>query len=227
VTAFSIPSDGDDALPARTAVAGRGYRVLKRSFDVVVASLCLLLVLPLLALGFVSVLLSSRGPVLFRQTRIGTDGREFVMLKFRTMRRASSDEIHRLYVTALLRGEAQSVNGLYKLGEDSRITKVGAVLRKLSIDELPQLINVLRGDMSLVGPRPALPWETELFPDWSLPRFQVPAGITGLWQVSGRNRLTMLEGLALDLEYVQRCSIWLDLRILARTVPALLRGGAR
>jgi lipopolysaccharide/colanic/teichoic acid biosynthesis glycosyltransferase len=227
VTAFSIPSDGDDALPARIAIAGRGYRVLKRSIDVVVASLCLLLVLPLLALGFVSVLLSSRGPVLFRQTRIGTGGREFVMLKFRTMRRASSDEIHRLYVTALLRGEAQSVNGLYKLGADSRITKVGAVLRKLSIDELPQLINVLRGDMSLVGPRPALPWEAELFPDWSVPRFQVPAGITGLWQVSGRNRLTMLEGLALDLEYVQRCSIWLDLRILARTVPALLRGGAR
>jgi lipopolysaccharide/colanic/teichoic acid biosynthesis glycosyltransferase len=227
MTAFSVPRDGDDALSVRTVTAGRGYLLVKRGLDVVVASVCLMLLLPVLVLGVLVVLVSSKGPVMFRQTRVGTRGQPFVMFKLRTMRWASSDEIHRAYVEALLRGEAQTVNGLYKLSDDSRITRVGAVLRKLSIDELPQLINVLRGDMSMVGPRPALPWEVELFPDWSRARFQVPAGITGLWQVSGRNRLTMLEGLVLDLEYVQRCSIWLDIRILARTVPALLRGGAR
>jgi lipopolysaccharide/colanic/teichoic acid biosynthesis glycosyltransferase len=227
VSAFSLSNDGDDTAPAQAVAAGTSYRMLKRGLDVAVASSCLLLLLPLLALGFLVVRISSKGPALFRQTRVGTGGRAFVMLKFRTMRRASSDELHRAYVRALLRGEAQTVDGLYKLGGDTRITRVGGVMRKLSVDELPQLINVLRGDMSLVGPRPALPWEAELFPDWSRARFQVPPGITGLWQVSGRNRLTMLEGLRLDLEYVQRRSIWLDVRILARTVPALLRGGAR
>jgi lipopolysaccharide/colanic/teichoic acid biosynthesis glycosyltransferase len=227
VSAFSLSNDGDDTAPAHTAAASTSYRLVKRGLDVAVASLGLLLLLPLLVLGFLIVRFSSKGPALFRQTRVGTGGRAFVMLKFRTMRRASSDEIHRAYVQALLRGEAQTVGGLYKLGDDARITRVGGVMRKLSVDELPQLLNVLRGDMSLVGPRPALPWEVELFPDWSRARFQVPPGITGLWQVSGRNRLTMLEGLRLDLEYVQRRSIWLDVRILVRTVPALLRGGAR
>ncbi len=227
MSAFSLSNDGDNTVSARTATAGSAYRTLKRGLDISVASLALLLLLPLLALAFLVVRVSSRGPAMFRQTRVGTGGRAFVMYKFRTMRRASSDEIHRAYVQALLRGEAPTVDGLYKLGHDARITRVGGVMRKLSIDELPQLVNVLRGDMSLVGPRPALPWEAELIPDWSKARFQVPPGITGLWQVSGRNRLTMLEGLQLDLEYVQRRSIWLDVRILARTVPALLRGGAR
>jgi lipopolysaccharide/colanic/teichoic acid biosynthesis glycosyltransferase len=227
VSAFSLPNDGDNTVPARTVAASTAYHTLKRGLDITVASLALLLLLPLFALAFLVVRCSSRGPAMFRQTRVGTGGRAFVMYKFRTMRRASSDEKHRAYVQALLCGEAQTVDGLYKLGHDARITRIGGVMRKLSIDELPQLFNVLRGDMSLVGPRPALPWEAELFPDWSKARFHVPPGITGLWQVSGRNRLTMLEGLQLDLEYVQRRSIWLDVRILARTVPALLRGGAR
>jgi lipopolysaccharide/colanic/teichoic acid biosynthesis glycosyltransferase len=202
-------------------------RVVKRTFDIVIAAVCLLVLAPVLLAAAGAVRLSSAGPALFRQTRVGLRGREFVMLKFRTMRVDCSDEIHRSFVTALLRGQATTVDGLYKLAEDTRITRVGAMLRKLSLDELPQLINVLRGDMSLVGPRPALPWEVGLFPPWSRPRFEVPPGLTGLWQVSGRNRLTLVEGLALDIDYVRRRSFWLDLRILVRTVPAVLRGDAR
>jgi lipopolysaccharide/colanic/teichoic acid biosynthesis glycosyltransferase len=149
------------------------------------------------------------------------------MLKFRTMVVDGDDSAHREYVRRLLTGSAEPEDGLYKLGADPRVTRVGAVLRKASIDELPQLINVLRGDMSLVGPRPALPWEAALFPDWAAPRFTVRPGLTGLWQVSGRNRLTMLDGLVLDADYVARQSLFLDLAILLRTVPAVLRGGAR
>jgi lipopolysaccharide/colanic/teichoic acid biosynthesis glycosyltransferase len=202
-------------------------RVVKRTFDVVIGAACLLVLAPVLLAAAMAVRLSSPGPALFRQTRVGLGGREFVMLKFRTMRVGCSDEVHRSFVKALLRGQARTVDGLYKLAEDTRITRVGAVLRKLSVDELPQLINVLRGDMSLVGPRPALPWEVALFPEWSRARFEVSPGITGLWQVSGRNRLTLVQGLALDVAYVRRRNLWLDLRILARTVPAVVRGDAR
>jgi lipopolysaccharide/colanic/teichoic acid biosynthesis glycosyltransferase len=143
------------------------------------------------------------------------------------MRANCSDEAHREYVTLLLASQATQVGGLYKLSDDPRITGVGAVLRRWSIDELPQLINVLRGDMSLVGPRPALLWELEMFPGSARSRFDVPPGLTGLWQVSGRNRLTMLQGLELDVYYATHHSVWLDLKILARTVPALMRPGAR
>jgi lipopolysaccharide/colanic/teichoic acid biosynthesis glycosyltransferase len=203
------------------------HRAVKRGLDVFVAAAALVLLAPLLLVTATAVRLSSAGPALFRQRRVGAGEGEFVMLKFRTMRADSGDEVHRAYVEALLRGEAVTADGLYKLAEDKRITGVGSILRKLSIDELPQLINVLRGDMSLVGPRPALPWEAELFPEWSRPRFAVPPGITGLWQVSGRNRVSMLEGLLFDIDYVRRRSLWLDLWILARTVPAIFRGDAR
>jgi lipopolysaccharide/colanic/teichoic acid biosynthesis glycosyltransferase len=201
--------------------------VTARVLDLVGALLALLLLSPVLLLTAVAVKVTSRGPVLFRQTRLGRDARPFVMFKFRTMRTGCSDSTHRDYVTAMLRGEATAVDGLYKLPDDTRITPVGAFLRRTSIDELPQLWNVLRGRMSLVGPRPVLPWEAELFPEWAAPRYGVRPGVTGLWQVSGRNRLTMQEGLALDVQYVARRGLPIDLLILVRTVAAVLRGGAR
>jgi len=199
----------------------------KRILDLLVAGIGLLVTAPLLLVVFVLVRVSSPGPVLFRQTRLGYDGRPFDMLKFRTMYVDCDDDRHRQYVRQLLAGSAQPQKGLYKLAADGRITPVGAILRRLSIDELPQLVNVVRGDMSLVGPRPALPWETAMFPAWAEPRYWVRPGITGLWQVSGRNRLTMLEGLQWDVEYVVRQSLLLDLAILLRTVPTVLAAKGR
>jgi lipopolysaccharide/colanic/teichoic acid biosynthesis glycosyltransferase len=177
-------------------------------------------------IAWAMVVLSSEGPGLFRQRRVGCDLQPFDMLKFRTMRVGTSDEAHRAYVQSLLRGTAECVDGLYKL-KDNRTTRVGRFLRRTSLDELPQLINVLRGDMSLVGPRPALPWEVELFPDWASSRYSAPPGITGLWQVNGRNARTMLEGLQMDVEYVQSRSMSLDVAIMAKTIPVVLRGAGR
>jgi lipopolysaccharide/colanic/teichoic acid biosynthesis glycosyltransferase len=217
-------SPSADPLPAGARPLGRAA---KRATDVAVAAVALLLCLPLLVVVWALVRLTSPGPALFRQVRVGEGGRSFEMLKFRTMVVDNDDSAHRDYVARLLAGEAEPEEGLYKLGTDPRVTRVGAVLRKASIDELPQLINVMRGDMSLVGPRPALPWEVAMFPDWAAPRFSVRPGLTGLWQVSGRNRLSMLDGLVLDTDYVARRGLLLDLVILVRTVPAVLRGGAR
>lgn len=202
-------------------------RAAKRSLDIFVASLLLILLAPLLLVVALAIRVTSPGPALFRQTRAGLHRRPFQMLKFRTMRQGCSDQAHREYVSNLLRSQAEMVDGLYKLGHDPRVTRLGCVLRRWSIDELPQLFNVLRGQMSLVGPRPALPWELEMFPPSAAPRFEVPPGLTGLWQVSGRNRVTMLEGLELDAQYAANHSTWQDLKILVRTVPALLRPGAR
>jgi lipopolysaccharide/colanic/teichoic acid biosynthesis glycosyltransferase len=149
------------------------------------------------------------------------------MYKFRTMKADTDDTLHREYVARLLTEEVEAVDGLYKLTDDPRITTVGAFLRKTSLDELPQLFNVLSGELSLVGPRPALAYEATLFPGWADARFSVKPGVTGLWQVSGRNRLRMTDGLRLDIEYVARRTLRLDLRILLRTIPALFSGGAR
>jgi lipopolysaccharide/colanic/teichoic acid biosynthesis glycosyltransferase len=124
-------------------------------------------------------------------------------------------------------GEVEPVDGLYKLDQDPRITRLGRFLRRSSLDELPQLLNVLRGEMSLVGPRPALQEEVELFPAWAEARFEVRPGLTGLWQVSGRNHLTMTQGLRIDVEYVARQSVWLDLQVLLRTVRAVVGRSAR
>jgi lipopolysaccharide/colanic/teichoic acid biosynthesis glycosyltransferase len=206
-------------------MAARGL-MSKRLFDLVVSTLCLLVLSPVLVVVAVLVRATSPGRALFRQVRLGRDGRPFVLYKFRTMQAGCPDDIHRQYVSELLTAEQPptgGTRGLYKLDADPRVTRIGAVLRRTSIDELPQLLNVIRGDMSLVGPRPMLPWEAQLVGGAAHGRFAVPPGITGLWQVSGRNRLTMRRGLELDLEYVQRRSLLLDLLILVRTVPAVLR----
>jgi len=199
----------------------------KRALDASIAFLALLVAAPILLLIAMLIRVTSTGPVLFRQIRIGAGGRSFVMLKFRTMKDRCSDDLHREYVTDLLNGAATQKDGLFKLHNDPRITAVGRALRKLSLDELPQLINVLRGEMSLVGPRPSLPWELRMFPAWAYRRLEVLPGVTGLWQVGGRNRLTMLQGLELDVQYVEQRSLWLDLRIIAKTPIALFGGSAR
>ena len=211
------------AEPSARSAARR--RPGKRVLDLAVAAFCLLLLAPVLVVVAVLVRLSGPGPVLFRQVRVGRHGRPFTMYKFRSMHTGSADDIHRAYVRHLLtedRPRAGGADGLYKIADDPRVTRVGRVLRRTSLDELPQLLNVVRGDMSLVGPRPALPWEADLFGATHRQRFLVPPGITGLWQVSGRNRLTMREGLDLDVEYVRRQSFVLDLAILVKTVPAVL-----
>jgi lipopolysaccharide/colanic/teichoic acid biosynthesis glycosyltransferase len=193
----------------------------------VIASIALVLTAPLVLVVYLAVRLTSPGPGFFRQVRVGAGRRAFVMYKFRTMRRDADPAIHEAYVRGLLRGEVEPEDGLYKLADDPRVTKIGALLRRTSLDELPQLFNVLKGEMSLVGPRPCLPSELVEFPDWADRRFDVRPGLTGLWQVSGRNRLTMTEGLRLDVEYVARRTLLLYLVILVRTVPAVLGRGER
>lgn len=207
-------------------VAGRttspAFQVAKRLVDLTLATVALLAALPLMAAAAVAVRATGR-PVLFRQTRIGRGGRQFTLLKLRTMHAGTDDDIHRTYVTHLLDGAApQQQDGMYKLSRDPRVTRVGAFLRRTSIDELPQLLNVLRGEMSLVGPRPALPYEVELYDERQRTRLDVKPGITGLWQISGRSELTMREALELDVVYAQEQSMLLDLRILIRTVPVVL-----
>ncbi|MQA00214.1 MAG: sugar transferase [Dehalococcoidia bacterium] len=203
----------------------------KRALDLVLASLALLGVAPLWAVIAVAIRATSGPPVLFRQTRVGQQAQPFTMLKFRTMVVDADDralrEMNRRELLDVA-AEAGTRDGAFKLQDDPNITPVGRLLRRLSLDELPQLLNVLRGEMSLVGPRPSLEWEVGLFSPRHRGRLAVPPGMTGLWQVSGRNRLSMTEMLELDLEYVERVSPHFDLEILARTLPALLRGdGAR
>ena len=221
------------ALEARKGIAAfrLGPDTAKRALDLAVAAVLFAALAPVLAVLMLLVRATSAGPALFRQQRLGRDQRPFTMLKLRTMHVGRDDRIHREYVTGLLSpgGEAFAApgRGLYKLDADPRVTRVGGWLRRTSLDELPQLCNVLRGQMSLVGPRPVLPWEAELFGEAYRRRFAVKPGLTGLWQVSGRSRLSMATALELDVEYVARRSFRLDLVILIRTVPALLRGGAR
>lgn len=196
-----------------------------RLLDIVISGTALVLLAPVMVLVGLLVASTSPGPVLFKQVRLGQDRRPFVMLKFRTMYADCDDRSHRDYVRRLLTEPAESSpadDGLYKLTNDPRITPAGRRLRTWSVDELPQLINVLRGQMAIVGPRPVLPWEAELFSAYHDRRFQVPPGITGLWQISGRNRLTMLQALDLDVQYAEHATLRMDLRILLRTVPVVL-----
>ena len=192
------------------------------------AAALLVVLAPALLLIAALVRLTSRGPALFRQERVGYRGRPFTMLKFRSMRVDCPDAVHRDFVGRMLTGHDPrgTGDGLFKLANDQRVTPLGDVLRRTSLDELPQLVNVLRGDMSLVGPRPALRWEVELYQHHHHERFLVRPGITGLWQVSGRSRLTMTQALDLDVEYARRRSVLFDLWILIRTIPAVLPFGA-
>ena len=206
-----------------------GDEAAKRTMDIVLSLALIIIAMPLLLLLGLFVRSTSAGPAFFRQGRLGRDKQPFTMLKLRTMRIDNDDRIHREYVASLLSadGAARAAgNGLFKLDGDPRVTRLGAWLRRTSLDELPQLVNVLRGEMSLVGPRPVLPWEAQLFDELYQQRFAVKPGMTGLWQVSGRSRLTMRNALELDVEYVARRNFFFDVAILARTLPAVFRGGA-
>ncbi len=206
------------------APANRNLRLSKRILDLVVACLALALLSPVMLTAAFLIKVTSPGPILFRQTRIGQAEKPFAMLKLRTMRVGGDDRAQRELNKRELLGDpsARASDGIYKLQHDPRITEIGRFLRRFSIDELPQLINVLKGDMSLVGPRPSLPWEVELFSVDQRRRHHCLPGITGLWQVSGRNALSMVEMLQLDVEYVERQSLALDIWILLRTPYAVL-----
>ncbi|MDQ3895752.1 MAG: sugar transferase [Actinomycetota bacterium] len=215
-----VPAEGADLGRASSPFAHplpTAGRLAKRALDVVLAFAGLVAVLPVLLVAMVAVRFDSRGPAVFRQVRIGVDGRRFRLYKLRTMYQGNDDRAHRAYVARLIAGAGERCDGVYKLVDDPRITRVGRVLRKLSIDELPQLWNVLKGDMSLVGPRPPLPHETELYPARAWGRLRVKPGITGLWQVSGRCELSFEDMVSLDVRYWQRWSFLSDLRILLKT----------
>lgn len=200
-------------------------RTVKRAMDVLLSVPALALLSPVFLLLAALIRLTSQGPALFRQTRVGQDGREFVLYKFRTMTGATERE-HRRYIREWIhRGEsARQGSGSFKLEKDSRITPLGRFLRKYSLDELPQLFNVLRGEMSLVGPRPALAYEVSEYETWQRERLNATPGLTGLWQVSGRNRLSFSEMVELDLAYIRNYSTILDLKILLKTIPVVLGG---
>lgn len=204
---------------------------IKRVIDLVGSALLLIALLPLMAVIALAVKCGSRGPILFRQTRVGQGGRPFTFLKFRSMVVANDPSLHENYVKQFIHGTAakntnEKGEGVFKLIEDPRVTKLGRLLRKTSMDELPQLWNVLCGEMSLVGPRPPIPYEVECYDLWHQRRvLEVKPGITGLWQVRGRSRTGFNEMVRLDLLYARKWSLWLDIKILLQTPMAVFGAG--
>jgi lipopolysaccharide/colanic/teichoic acid biosynthesis glycosyltransferase len=217
-----------------TLSASPGQQIFKRGLDILGALIGLICFSPIMLITAIAIKLTSPGPIIFRQTRLGRRGNPFSFWKFRSMKSGNDDRVHREYVLKLIDGQHAQLNQgkddkpLYKLKNDCRITAVGKIIRKLSIDELPQLFNVLQGEMSLVGPRPPIPFEVEKYKSWHLRRIlEVKPGITGLWQVEGRSRTSFDDMVRLDIRYVQNWSLWLDLKILAKTVWEVLmpKGG--
>jgi lipopolysaccharide/colanic/teichoic acid biosynthesis glycosyltransferase len=204
-----------------------------RALDVAVSAVLLLVLSPVFLILAVAIRLDSSGRALYRQRRVGRNQEPFTVNKFRTMHSGAGHETHREFVIGLIAarelapGETQAQrdeSNFFKMANDTRVTRVGRFLRKSSLDELPQLWNVLRGDMSLVGPRPPIPYEVEHYPPHWFDRFAVKPGMTGLWQVNGRSELGLEEMIALDVEYARARSLWLNIKILARTVPVVLAG---
>lgn len=217
---------------SRSNTVPLGRRGMKRAMDLVIAAAAAVVSAPVMVAASVAVRAGSGSPVLFRQQRIGRDGRPFTLYKFRSMAVDNDDSAHRALITAELadpNAAPGTSDGVFKLERDPRVTTVGAFLRRTSIDELPQLWNVLRGDMSIVGPRPLIDWEHQLLPEeLAEVRTRVRPGLTGLWQVSGRNYLSTPEMLQLDRDYVHGLrtrGLRVDLKILAATPTALISGG--
>jgi len=209
----------------------RGLLVAKRVLDVMGSLLALILFAPILISAAVAVKLTSNGPVFFKQRRVGQFGRDFTFLKFRSMHCKSSESVHQDYVKRFIAGQVDGKEQstaqatVYKITNDPRLTSIGSFLRRSSIDELPQFFNVLLGHMSLVGPRPPIPYEVECYSPWHRRRLlSVKPGITGLWQVTGRSKVTFDEMVRLDLRYARSWSLWLDIKILLKTPRAVLGG---
>jgi lipopolysaccharide/colanic/teichoic acid biosynthesis glycosyltransferase len=219
------PVDAQDAPPV---VANQGYR-LKRAFDVVGATVALVLLSPLMLVVAGLIKLTSPGPVIFRQQRIGQGGVPFTFYKFRSMRAGNDDRAHREYVASLIDGQPSSAGpaagagGQFKMKADPRVTWIGRFIRKTSIDEIPQFWNVLKGDMSLVGPRPPVPYEADRYKAWHRRRvLELKPGLTGIWQVEGRSRVSFDDMVRMDLRYLRECSLGFDLKILLRTVTVVV-----
>jgi exopolysaccharide biosynthesis polyprenyl glycosylphosphotransferase len=216
-----VPGQGAPLFELRPPVLTGWDWALKRGFDIVVSLLVAVLLLPVWLLIALAIKLSSRGPVLFVDRRVGVGEQEFGMLKFRTMVAGAAA------LQPALESENEAEGALFKIKDDPRVTRVGRVLRRLSLDEIPQIVNVLKGEMSLVGPRPLPLRDYRLLEDWHRARYAVLPGMTGLWQISGRSGLTFDDLVRLDFTYLENWSIWLDITIIARTIPAvLMRRGA-
>jgi lipopolysaccharide/colanic/teichoic acid biosynthesis glycosyltransferase len=213
----------------RRRSTGFGHYRIKRVLDIIGSLALLTIASPALLLIALLIRLTSPGPILFRQTRVGQRARPFTMLKFRSMRANADPALHHEFVTKFIKSSAQlhptPRKALYKLTDDPRVTPVGRILRRTSLDELPQLWNVLRGDMALVGPRPPLPYEVQQYRPWHRRRImEARPGLTGLWQVAGRSRTTFDDMVRLDLRYVRTCSLWTDIKILFATPRAVISG---
>ena len=211
-----------------------GYRLTKRALDIGLSLAGLAVTAPLMLAIAAAIRADSPGPAVFRQQRLGLGGRPFTLFKFRTMKADADQDAHRAHVGQLLRasrhrapvttpGPSEGGHVWTPIRSDPRLTRIGPFLRRTHLDELPQLVNVLRGDMSLVGPRPPIWYERELYDDWHLRRLAVKPGLTGLWQVEGWGRLSFDEGVRLDLDYIDRRSLALDLRIILRTILQIVR----
>jgi lipopolysaccharide/colanic/teichoic acid biosynthesis glycosyltransferase len=234
--ASDVTSEGASDVTFASSSVSRTRYALKRAFDATLASILLVVLSPLLALVGLVVRLDSRGPALFVQQRVGSRpiGRNgelswertaFDVYKFRSMFDRVDESAHREYIAAFVDGRSFDGDGeRYKISGDPRVTRVGKILRRTSIDELPQLFNVLKGDMSLVGPRPVPPYEVEGYSDWHFERFNALPGMTGYWQVHGRGVVPFDEMMMMDIHYVRNQSLWLDLKLLAMTLPAVLLG---
>jgi len=207
----------------------RAYRC-KRAFDLIAASIGLVLAAPLAGIIALLIRLSGPGPVVFKQPRIGKDGKEFLFYKFRSMRVDCDDTSHREYIKLFIQGDEKALEKyqhgrkLYKMTGDNRVTSVGRFLRRTSLDELPQLLNVLRGEMSMVGPRPHIPYEVDLYKDWHRRRLNGTPGITGWWQIHGRSRVTFDQSVKMDIWYLEHQSLILDIRIMCRTITKAIVG---
>ena len=216
--ASSLVEDSSDSFVVERK---RTFDILKRFMDITVATLILLLVLPVMPVIILLIKLDSPGPVLFRQKRVGKDGREFDFFKFRSMHLGAEN------IIASLRPLSGVDGPVFKLKEDPRITGTGRFLRRSSLDELPQLLNVLKGDMSVVGPRPNLPSEVSQYLPWQKRRLDVTPGITCYWQIAGRSHIGFQEWMRLDLEYIRSRSLVTDIKIMLKTIPAVIaRKGA-
>jgi exopolysaccharide biosynthesis polyprenyl glycosylphosphotransferase len=220
-----FPLDLDESIKIR-----RFQIALKRVMDIAGSLVGLMLFSPFMFLTAIAIKITSSGPIIFKQFRFGKKGIHFALYKFRSMHSNVDDQIHRDYVTNLIKGDLEKINQgdegtpLYKMKFDPRVTSVGKIIRKTSIDELPQFLNVLKGEMSLVGPRPPIPYEVEKYEPWHLRRIlEVKPGITGLWQLEGRSITSFDDMVRLDLKYVQNWSLWLDIKILLKTVRVFLR----